>query len=191
LSLDELRDRLDEAGIEERDSDRGEVDVDTKAAVLAWEWADDDCRYMAATIAAWASDPIRERHPWLMNKAIKLACAHRNGCLTQDLWREGASTLEGRLRDARAADGSDRRERGEFHRTMRDAITNVASFTDEKVLSELKHLHDEQLAGGNAATESVSHLSHLSQSPDTRSSESCLPSNQVRHRRHRRADRAV
>lgn len=180
LSIEELKERLDEAGVDELSGGGGEG-VDVKAAVRAWVWGEHGCQYMSSAIAAWATDPIvGGRHPWLMNKAIKLACAHRNSCLTQELYMWGVSTLESRLRGERAADRSDRRERGEFHRTMRDAITKVAAFTDVKVLQELNHLHDDQLAGGTAATGCVSQLSQLSQSLDTRTSESCLTPNQVR-----------
>jgi hypothetical protein len=166
MSLDELAERLDEAGfVDDRRCVGGVVDgVDVDAAVRGWAYAERACGYMLTVIDAWATDPISLRHGWLLDKAIKLASAHRKGCLTQDLHRRGIETIASRLSAARATDGSDRQNRGEFARTMRDAIVRVAAFSDEKILDELNHLHDDELTRGTAPAISVCEVSEVSES---------------------------
>jgi hypothetical protein len=187
MSLDELEERLDEAGfLDDRNHVGGTTvgGVDVLAAVQEWAYAGHSCDYMSAAVDGWASDPISGRHGWLFDKAIKLASAHRNGCLTRELHRRGIDTLASRLREERAADGSDRHNRGEFARTMRDAIVRVAAFPDEKIVDEVNHLHD--LVSRTASAGSVSETAGLSEAADTRSSEVCTtadtfgqPSDQV------------
>ncbi len=51
-----------------------------------WDFGDQDCEYVIAMVCAWDQDSDRPRggrHQWALSKALRLAAAHRLGCLTQ------------------------------------------------------------------------------------------------------------
>jgi hypothetical protein len=102
VSLDQLRDLLDDRGIVEQPKDRmvaGEI----QSAAGTWEWADVTCPVAEAMIAGWSTDPIvGGRHPWLNGQAIRLAAAHRSGCLTEKDHKDAANALAKAFRSALA-----------------------------------------------------------------------------------------
>ncbi|ASR86348.1 DNA primase/helicase [Mycobacterium phage Amohnition] len=81
LSLDELRDRLDEHGVAEYEGDR-RTSHEVISKPDSWNYSPGTCEYFAPTLKAWTDEPITERHPWLMRVTVRLMAALRNGCLS-------------------------------------------------------------------------------------------------------------
>ncbi len=82
LSLDELEEVLLEYNVPQRPGDsEGLGQVLSRPA--EWAWASSTCRYAKTTTEAWLTETPSARHPWLMSAAVRLACMHRYGCLTE------------------------------------------------------------------------------------------------------------
>lgn len=144
-ALDEL---LDNLGVEERDTDRRASSPEPASDPGGWAYADTPCNeYVVPMVNGWAADNPTARHPWLLNQAVRIACAHRNGCLTEQLHRQAVDTLARRFAELcdRAAD---RRPVKPFEiRGALAAGTSIAAAkTDAEVLNELggalAHLHN-------------------------------------------------
>ncbi|MEU9807584.1 DUF3631 domain-containing protein [Mycobacterium sp. NPDC050853] len=96
LSLEELDERLTEAGIFEVDDDT-RVGASTAAEISApaeWTYTDNPCSYAIKTIEGWKVDNPSGRHPWLVAQATRIAVMHRLGCLTSDLHQYALATLQ-------------------------------------------------------------------------------------------------
>lgn len=148
LGIGELRERLDEAGVVALDADdRGASEL---SPVEGWGYSDTACGYAVTMIRkGWPADSPTARHPHLLGQATRLAVAHRVGCLTEDLHREGRATLERVFAQWCARDG-DTRTPGRFE--VADAISfgerRASAMSDAQARSELGgHLHDDDLAG--------------------------------------------
>jgi hypothetical protein len=78
VSLDRLRDTLDEYNVPEQAGD-----ADTLGEIVAppehWRFAEHTCNYVKAMLAGWAEDTpgTSGRHPWLVSQGVRLAAAHR------------------------------------------------------------------------------------------------------------------
>ncbi|MGH3956457.1 MAG: DNA primase family protein [Mycobacterium sp.] len=96
MTLDELDERLTEAGIYEGDDDRrvGESTAAEVSAPAEWTYTDIPCEYAMKTIEGWKADNPSGRHPWLVAQATRIAVMHRNRCLTSQLHRYALKTLE-------------------------------------------------------------------------------------------------
>lgn len=147
LGLAELDERLDEAGIPERDTDRAAGGPgETVSPPAVWQYAVDGavpCDYADAMIRGWANDNPPARHPWLVSQATRIAAAHRSQCLTPELHRKAVDTLARRFADL-CARGTDPRPVAPYE--VRDAIDYgqrlVAGMTDERLAAELgQHVH--------------------------------------------------
>jgi len=58
-----------------------------------WKFGRNTCAYVAAMVRSWGrpSDvPKAGRHQWAMTRCVRLAAAHRHGCITQHGPRPGA-----------------------------------------------------------------------------------------------------
>lgn len=82
---------------------RGKAPIYADAAVSpadGWAWAPDDmrCTYLESVLSGWQTDIPPARNPWLFSNAIRLACAHRLGCLTEQAWHDAVAVLVGRFR---------------------------------------------------------------------------------------------
>ena len=113
-----------------------------------WQWAATTCWYAGAMIDGWATDtPAKGRHPWLVSSHIRLACAHRLGCITEADYARGSRGLDERF-DWLTRNTEPRREpkryevSGQKHSAREYGITKAAAKTDEQARVELGgHTH--------------------------------------------------
>lgn len=91
MTLDQVRERLDEAGIfEEEEEDASEV----KEPVPQRGWAATECWYAAQTFAGWQTEiPKQGRHPWLTGQFTRLEAMKILGCLTASQYATGTRVL--------------------------------------------------------------------------------------------------
>ena len=94
LTVDEVTERLDEAGVAEPDLDGGEQLSDPDG----WVFAEQTCGYTAALIEGIAADtPAGGRNPWACHQAVRLCCAKRLGCVTEADFERARKLLGRRL----------------------------------------------------------------------------------------------
>ncbi|MGE3842422.1 MAG: phage/plasmid primase, P4 family [Vicinamibacterales bacterium] len=140
LSLDELRDRLDEHGVAEYEGDR-RTSHEIVSKPETWTFAPTTCEYFAPTIKAWSEEPITERHPWLVRVTVRLMAAVRNKCLTADEFAAARKMIVDRFMAECAKTG---REVPSFEvpSTFTWAEGHVAAKTDAELATEFgSHLH--------------------------------------------------
>lgn len=86
LSMFAIEDILCDLGVGDIDSDEPVFD-ETLSDCGGWDFGDHDCEYVVTMVCGWDQDsdrPQAGRHQWAVNKAVRLAAAHRLGCLTED-----------------------------------------------------------------------------------------------------------
>jgi hypothetical protein len=108
LTVDELHERFNEAGIAELDGDR-EADAETVSNPDGWQYAEQACGYAARMRDGWRTDNPGQRHNWLASQATRIAAAHRNGCLTAELHRDLTHALDARFRELCQRPGDERK----------------------------------------------------------------------------------
>jgi hypothetical protein len=153
LTVDAIEEFLDEWA-PEIGSDES-VACDTVSAPDGWVYGPDDCAYVRAMVEPWGeqSDKPKEgRHQWATDRAVRLAAAHRLGCITEDGLRASLKHLEVCLAHWCQTVGTPRDlHYDEIGSAYRWATTKVATFTDERTRQELgKHQHDDadRVGGG-------------------------------------------
>jgi hypothetical protein len=150
LTVEQILTALDDYGVTEIASDAaftGEV----ISAPEGWKYGTRDCRYVINMVVPWDKDsdtPKAGRHQWAMDRAVRLAAAHRLGCITE----KGLTTSLGHLETSlvhwcqTVGDPRDLHY-DEIGSAYRWAMTKVATFTDEQARRELgdhKHKADER-----------------------------------------------
>jgi hypothetical protein len=104
LTLMEINDQLDAAGIPEVDGDRDATELKSNPA--EWEFADKTCKYMVATISGWADVDAVElgqgRHQWLLSAAVRLNCARMLCCVSESDYEHAKEVVETTFRHFRA-----------------------------------------------------------------------------------------
>lgn len=149
LTMAEVAERLDEAGIPAQPDDTADASGEVIAAPANWSWAERTCPYVAAMIAGYATDAptkVKGRNPWLLSQKVRLECAHRLGCISEPDYRGALSTLESRftdiVRSTQWGDHPREPKKLEFRDTTRCAISKASKKTDEQALAELgNHSH--------------------------------------------------
>ena len=141
VSLKRLAETLDEYGIPEAAEDREALDA-VLAAPSSWSFGGRTCAYVAGMVAGWTVDKPAARHPWLVAQALRLAAAHRSGCITESDHRLGLEALAARFR-TRLNVGAKRKETpGEIAGAVAWGRLKVATFTDDRTTDELgRHDH--------------------------------------------------
>ncbi|QTF82066.1 DNA primase/helicase [Mycobacterium phage Fefferhead] len=140
LSLDELRERLDEHGVAEYEGDR-RTSHEVISKPDTWQFAPTTCEYFAPTLKAWADEPITERHPWLVKVTVRLMAAVRNKCLTGDEFAQARKMIVDRFHAECAATGRDVPS-FEIPNAFAWAESHVATKTDAELATEFgSHLH--------------------------------------------------
>lgn len=156
VSIEELRERLDEAGVCEYEGDRSIGQRAVVSAPSSWESGVYTCEYFAPTIKAWRTEPITERHPWLVRQCVRIMAAQRNGCLTPDSYRDAVKVVTERFvsecaRDKRAVPDF------EIPNALAWAEGHVASKSDDELATEFgKHKHLDELANSGKTLTLVS-----------------------------------
>jgi hypothetical protein len=141
VSLEELRDTLEEQGIRELPEDRERLG-DVKVPSADWTFGQITCPYVAGMVDGWSDDTPKARHPWLTAQATRLAAAHRADCITEADYAAAIQRLANRfLVLLHTGD-----KRGPHPNEISDAlawgVARVETKTDEAVRRELgDHLH--------------------------------------------------
>ncbi len=122
------------------------------APVATWTWATSGCGYVISMVNGWNSDTPTARHPWMVAQAVRVAAAHRLGCLTEDAHRRAVEALASRFR--RLLDGAP--QRGEAPGEVADALAwgqaRVSTFPEARCRAELGH-HEHAGGGDDLADE--------------------------------------
>ena len=102
---------------------------------------------MIKTIDGWETDTPTARHPWLMSCYVRLAAAHRHGCLTEADYQRARRVIDERF-DWLTRNTDPKREPREYEisgtatSALEWGITNTAAKTSDQVRAELgKHSH--------------------------------------------------
>lgn len=145
LTVEDIAQALDNHGLIEIQSDA----AFTGAVISApeeWKYGNTDCAYISAMVLPWdkkSDKPKGSRHGWAMNRAVRLAAAHRLGCITETGLRASLEHLERCLEHWCTTIGDPRAlQPDEIESAYRWAVETVASFTDEQAREELgDHQH--------------------------------------------------
>jgi Protein of unknown function (DUF3987) len=82
ITLERIAEACDEYSIDEHAQDT-EVLGDVLADASGWTFAPHTCRYVGSMVRGWATDTPAARHAWLVNNSVRLAAAHRLGCINE------------------------------------------------------------------------------------------------------------
>lgn len=145
LTIDEIREQLDERGISEQ-RDHGTDSSAPLSPPKDWKWAETTCPYVTAMIAGYTDDtPTGGRNPWMLSQRIRLMCAYRLGCITEADWQRADESLIERfaeiVKDSRY--GEPRQvKRLEHQDAHMCAVRKVVAKTNEEARKELgNHQH--------------------------------------------------
>ena len=145
LSADEIEEILDGYGVPEA---AAVGDGTVRAPAGEWLWADQTCAYVRAMIDAWptanGTAEGGQRHPWLMSQAVRLAAAHRQGCLTQAEHAAAADVLTARMAELCRRAGDPRPfDPAEVTEAAGWGVLKVETLTGEQCAAELgAHSHN-------------------------------------------------
>jgi hypothetical protein len=143
--MDAVEEFLDEWQTPEIESDLP-VSGEVVSPPQDWQFGLSTCRYVEVMIESWAKEsdkPKGGRHPWAMNRAVRLACAQRLGCLTEDGLKAAKEHLGQSLAHWCAVTTPVRTlHPDEVGSAYRWALDKVATFDDQRTRKELgNHIH--------------------------------------------------
>lgn len=143
MTADQVRERLDEAGILDITDDTG-LGAEIIEHPDDCAWSLQPCNYIKTLIAAWNTEEVQDRHPWLLCQFVRLECARRYGCLTHDAYNAAMHVLETRMHALCGRPGDGRRVGTHEIRDIRiEAINRASRKTNDQVASELgRHRHN-------------------------------------------------
>ena len=139
LSVDRLREVLDENGIAATPEDARDLGVEVSAPAT-WKFADTTCPYTRATVENWSTDVPKSsgRHPWLVSQAVRLACMQRLGCISEADHRRARVVLATRFQELLDRTEPKRKENpGEVADVWSWGITTAATKTDADAEAEI------------------------------------------------------
>ncbi|WP_197506533.1 hypothetical protein, partial [Mycobacterium sp. E3339] len=141
LTIDQVEAFLDEWA-PEIDSDRP-VRGDAISSPDSWKFGVHTCAYVTAMVRSWCQESDRPeigRHQWAMSRCVRLAAAHRLGCITRRGLDQALVILESALKHWCQVIGVPRdlapHEVGSAYRW---AEARVATFNHRRARSELGH----------------------------------------------------
>ena len=115
------------------------------SAPEGWQFGAANCPYVVEMIVPWDQESDRPRggrHQWAMDRAVRLACAHRLGCLKEDGLKAAQAHLGASLAHWCRVVGEPRGlhpdEIGDAYRWAKE---KVATYTDERTRKELGDHH--------------------------------------------------
>ena len=117
-----------------------------------WVCAEATCSYTAAMVGNWDTDtPQAGRHQWLLGKSVRLECARRKGCITNEDHQQARQILARRFTWIVRKTGK-RREPKRFEidpEAWDYGVKRAAAKTDEQVAAELGD-HEHETVGSQA-----------------------------------------
>ncbi len=154
LRVADVRAALDAQRIPEVDETEAARDVVCPPA--DWKFtaamANAPCAWLATKIKNWPTDEISiERHKWALSQSVKLACAHRRGCLgSEDQYHAAVNALHAAFLHRLAGPPNPRQPDpvDEFDDLIAEGQRRAARKTHAQVLEETggEHYHDRQRA---------------------------------------------
>ena len=138
LTVAEVLDTLEAYGVGELPEDR-DLPGDPVAPPEGWRWGTQTCGYVARMIGGWATDTPPNRHPWLLSAAVRLATAHRLGCITEADHTRAWDTLTARFRHLLTTGQARQEHPGEVAQARRDGTAYAAAKSDAQAWAELGH----------------------------------------------------
>jgi hypothetical protein len=139
LTVDQVEEVLD-AWAPEIDSDQP-VAGEVVSPADTWKFGRSTCAYVAAMVRSWSrpsDEPKAGRHQWAMTRCVRLAAAHRLGCITQHGLDQALAILEVALKRWCQLVGVPRDlAPDEVGSAYRWAEAKVATFSHQRVRSEL------------------------------------------------------
>jgi replicative DNA helicase len=157
LTVAEIDERLAEVGILE---EPGDTDADSPevSPPAGWVFAQRTCPYVAKIVNGLPTDgplPGKGRHQWPISQSVKLACAHRCGCITEDDYHRAKKLLAERFAELVRTTEPRREPRryeidGKVWSAWEYGIKKAAAKTDEQARAELgNHTHDDDTSDGD------------------------------------------
>lgn len=122
------------------------VVTEPASAPDSWRFGPGTCAYVRAMVAGWSTDqPQGGRHQWLLDRCVRLAAAHRLGCITEEARDAALHSVEDAVSHwCQALDPRRELEPDEVGGAFRWAAGRVSMMTDRQVRAELgHHLHDD------------------------------------------------
>jgi hypothetical protein len=153
--MDAIEEFLDQFSAVEVESDHP-VGGEVLSPPEGWQYGEKTCPYVVAMVTAWGEESDRPRggrHQWAMNRAVRLACAHRLGCVNEAGLIASLQYLEAALAYWCQIVGVPRSlHPDEIGEAYRWAVDKVSTFDDERTRKELgDHKHQENTAEDSGA----------------------------------------
>jgi hypothetical protein len=137
MTAEYLDERLNEAGVYDLGDD-DELSAEVVADPSDSPWATQTCHYMRELIEAWRTEPVQDRHPWLLCQFVRLECARRYQCLTEADYLRAVSVLTTRFARECARPGDTRTvKRLEVKDIRAEAHARASRKTDAQLSKEL------------------------------------------------------
>lgn len=145
IAVADIRERLDAIGFIPVHGDRKTSASKIVSGSETWEFANETCSYVRKVVDGLADDgPAIQgdgRHPWMVKQAVRLTCAHRTRCVSEEDWIAAQDRMTQRLNELRAATG-EAVQPYEVANAIEWAKGEVARKTDAEVNAELgDHKH--------------------------------------------------
>lgn len=135
MSVDYLRERLDEVGVPEREGDVTVVGCEEISPPSTWTPSSSMCRYAKGAVKSILAEiPEQGRHKWHYDTLVRLYAFCRWGCFTESERQSALTAVDERFTEVRemGIGGLSQQVRhGEIAENHRDAQAFVARMTDE------------------------------------------------------------
>ena len=121
-------------------------DLDDPGAVVSppeeWTWAASTCNYTKSMVSGWRDQNVTARHPWLLSQCVRIAAAHRYGCLTEAGRESALEVLITRFRELLATGDVRAEHPGEIAGAFADGQAIAAAKSEAQIAGELgNHAH--------------------------------------------------
>jgi hypothetical protein len=139
LTPAELAERLREVGIES-DPDPDPVGDDVISAPEGWFYDRTiRCGYVDKMLAAWETEPVPARHPWMYSCYHRIAAAHRFGCFAdKDEHRAAIKLVDDRFHILISTQDPVRKPgKYELQVAQRRAVDRVSKMSEDRARAEL------------------------------------------------------
>ncbi len=163
LTVVEIDERFNEYGIYQEDHDtRSDEQISEPDG---WRFSSKTCNYVTELIDGISTDGPKPgksrhmgRHQWACKQAVRLACAHMLGCISESDWGRAQKLLGKRLSNLRAATGETVPQL-EIPGVFKLGIERASAKTEDQARAELgDHDHDHENTAGHLSDARISEL---------------------------------